>query len=80
MVDHLRLHHGVSEHSDPQECPLCLEHITGGLEVISLHFSRDMEEIALCVLPQPTESDNGSQVSDDQDENENQDTLIELAP
>jgi hypothetical protein len=68
MTDHLVSHHGITEDSSPQECPLCLEKITEGRDSVLIHFTRHMEEIALGVLTQGADSAEGSEESDDESE------------
>lgn len=65
MTHHLAWHHGISDTPRAHSCPLCLEEIIGDRDIISLHFARHMEEIALGILPQGTDSDDDSEESDD---------------
>lgn len=60
MKNHLKSEHGIAQDSSDQVCPLCLEKVSGRCELISLHFSRHMEEIALAVLPRTAGSEDGS--------------------
>ncbi|OAG06641.1 uncharacterized protein CC84DRAFT_1257937 [Paraphaeosphaeria sporulosa] len=66
MTQHLESHHSITSASVPLTCPLCLENVPGGSDLVSLHFSRHMEEIALSVLPHGAESEDGT-VSADED-------------
>ena len=65
MTSHLVSHHDIPDAPKSHSCPLCLEEIIGDREVISLHFARHMEEIALGILPQSYESDTNSEESGD---------------
>ncbi|KAJ4358715.1 18S rRNA maturation protein [Didymosphaeria variabile] len=66
MTSHLESQHGMINESTSSTCPLCLEEIYGGRDIVFLHFSRHMEEIALGVLPQGSQSEDGSASSDDE--------------
>jgi len=65
LTDHLASYHGIDENTVLQVCPLCLDGISGGLASISLHLARHMEEIALAILPQATDSDVESSSDDE---------------
>ncbi|CAI6342535.1 unnamed protein product [Periconia digitata] len=77
LKNHLTSHHSITEDSGPQDCPLCLDEINGGRDIISLHFARHMEEIALSVLPQSAESEDGSEASEESDEKASLDFVAE---
>ncbi|ORY05557.1 hypothetical protein BCR34DRAFT_590863 [Clohesyomyces aquaticus] len=64
MTCHMESHHGINQDTTSQLCPLCQEEITGARDVISLHFSRHLEELSLAVLPTSAGSDNESDASD----------------
>ncbi|KAF2649714.1 hypothetical protein K491DRAFT_172300 [Lophiostoma macrostomum CBS 122681] len=66
MAAHLKTSHGITEASTPRSCPLCLEMNPGDHDIMCLHFARHMEEISLGVLPQATESEDGSEESDEE--------------
>lgn len=65
MTHHLASHHNIPDTPRAHSCPLCLEEIVGDRDIISLHFARHMEEIALGILPQSTDSNDDSEQSDD---------------
>lgn len=62
-MSHLESKHGIGQETASQLCPLCLDQISGGRDIISLHFARHLEEIALAVLPTSAESDSESDES-----------------
>lgn len=66
MISHLESQHDINQASTSQICPLCVEQIAGGSDIISLHFARHMEEIALAVLPHSAESEASSEGSEDE--------------
>lgn len=68
MTRHLETHHRVTPATLKYECSLCLEQIHGGRDLISLHFARHMEEIALKVLPTGISSDDEGEDSDDSEQ------------
>lgn len=57
MTNHLAVEHGLGPEWKSHPCPLCRNHTGEGKELISLHVSRHMEEIALNALPSGYESD-----------------------
>ncbi|KAF2131822.1 hypothetical protein P153DRAFT_364310 [Dothidotthia symphoricarpi CBS 119687] len=61
MTSHLESQHGIGQNTTSQACPLCLEEISGGRDLIILHFARHSEEIALAIFP---ESDHESDQSE----------------
>jgi hypothetical protein len=77
MTRHMESQHDINKDILSQACPLCLDPILGGRDVIALHFARHLEEIALAVLPTSAGSDNGS---DESGSDTQEDVVIKVTP
>lgn len=71
LTAHLGNQHGFAPAWRSAICPLCLEETGDGMNVISLHFTRHMEEVALGAIPRTAESDAGSDESSTMASSEN---------
>lgn len=75
MTSHMESEHGINQNTASQLCPLCLDQILGGRDVIALHFSRHLEEVALAILPTSA----GSDTESDGSESDTPDTEPDIA-